>query len=112
MRSCMATKQSTADYLADQMSAAGTIRTRKMFGEYAVYCNEKVVALICDEQLFVKPTVAGRDFVGSVTEAPPYPGAKPHFLIDGDRCEDREFLSALIQKTEAELPEPKAKRRK
>jgi len=25
-----------------------------MFGEYALYCGDKVVALVCDDQLFVK----------------------------------------------------------
>jgi TfoX/Sxy family transcriptional regulator of competence genes len=108
----MATKQSTAEYLADQMSGAGAIRVHKMFGEYAVYCNEKIVALICDEQLFVKPTVSGKALIGSVQESPPYPGAKPYFLITGDECEDREFLCSLIMATAKELPEPKKKKKK
>ena len=106
----MATSPSTADFLVDQMSDAGTIRSRKMFGEYAVYCDEKVVALICDDRLFVKPTVAGRAFIGKVEEAPPYPQAKPHFQIEEDKWEDREWLSALIRKTAAELPAPKKKK--
>ncbi len=106
----MATKQSTADYLTDQMSDAGEIRSRKMFGEYAIYCDDKVVALICDEQLFVKPTDAGRKFLRDVIEAPPYPSAKPHFFIEGDRCEDREWISELIALTAAALPPPKKKK--
>ncbi len=106
----MATKQSTADYLADQMSGAGTIRCRKMFGEYGVYCDDKIVALICDNTLFVKPTPEGRALLGSVTEAPPYPGSKPYFLID-EQCEDREFLSTLIRTTADALPEMKKKKK-
>lgn len=103
----MATKQSTADYLMDQVQGAGTIRIRKMFGEYALYCDEVVVALICDDQLYVKPTLAGKEFIGTVTEAPPYPQAKPHFLIDEERWEDREWLSELIRMTKDALPPPK-----
>ncbi len=106
----MATKQSTVDYLTEQMSGAGVIRSRKMFGEYAIYCNDKVVALVCDEMLFVKPTKAGRDIIGSVEETPPYPGAKPYFYISGDYWEDRDLLSQLIAKTAAELPLPKPKK--
>lgn len=30
-----------------------------MFGEYAIYSNGKVAALVCDDRLFVKPTLAG-----------------------------------------------------
>ncbi len=106
----MATKQSTVDFLVDQMRDAGQIRSRKMFGEYAIYCNGKVVALVCDDCLFVKPTVSGRNFIRNVTEAPPYPNAKLHFLIEEDRWEDLEWLSELIKKTCAELPEPKRKK--
>ena len=91
------------------MEDAGNVSCRKMFGEYAVYVNGKVTALICDDRLFVKPTPGGREFIGEVMEAPPYPGAKPSFLI-GDRVEDRAWLSELIRITERELPEPKQKK--
>jgi len=99
------------DYVCDQLSDAGNVSARKMFGEYAVYCEGKVVALVCDDQLFVKPTPGGRAFIGSVTEAPPYPGAKPYFLIEG-QLDDREWMSKLIALTANELPAPKAKKAK
>lgn len=108
----MATKQSTAEYLLDQAASAGEVRIRKMFGEYALYCDEKVVALICDEQLFVKPTVAGKTFIGKVVEAPPYPGSKPFYRIDEEKWDDREWLLVLIRKTADEVPVPKKKRQK
>jgi len=90
------------------MSGAGRIAFKKMFGDYTVYCDDKVVALICDNQLFVKPTSAGRSAIGTVVEAPPYEGAKPSFLIE-DKLDDREWLSSLIRVTAAELPLPKPK---
>jgi DNA transformation protein len=80
-----------------------------MFGEYGLYCDGKMVALVCDDQLFVKPTAAGKTFIGKVREGLPYPGAKPWFLIGGDRCEDSEWLSELVRLTERELPAPKPK---
>jgi DNA transformation protein and related proteins len=108
----MASSQSTAEYLADQMALAGEITSRKMFGEYALYCDTKVVAFICDDQLFVKPTDAGRKYIGEPELAPPYPGAKDYFLIGGDRCENQDWLSDLIRVTAAELPLPKKKKAK
>jgi len=107
----MASDLTFVEYLCDQMSAAGTIAYRKMFGDYAIYCQGKVVALVCDNQLFVKPTVGGGALLGSAVQEPPYPGAKPHFLI-GDRLDDREWLSNLIRITETELPAPKPKKAK
>ena len=80
-----------------------------MFGEYAIYCDEKVVALVCDDTLFLKPTEVGKTLLGSPEEAPPYPGSKPYYFISEDRCEDREFLSALIEATAKALPAAKKK---
>lgn len=107
----MASDLSFVDYVVDQMDNAGEIRYRKMFGEYAVYCDEKVTALICDNQLFIKPTEAGRAFIGDPVEAPPYPGAKNSFLIE-DKMDDREWLSHLVSITANELPMPKPKKKK
>ena len=106
----MASDQDFVDFVVDQMGEVGAIASRKMFGEYAVYCNGKVVALVCDNQLFVKPTEAGRSFIGNVVEAPPYPGAKPSFLIE-EQLEDKDWISTLVRLTEAELPEPKPKKK-
>lgn len=107
----MASDENFVKFVTEQIESAGNIRYRKMFGEYAVYCNEKVVALICDDQLFVKQSDAGRSFIGDVSEAPPYKGAKLSFLIT-DQLEDKEWLSELIRLTEKELPQPKPKKKK
>ncbi len=56
-----------------------------MFGEYGVYVDGKMIGLICDDQLYVKPTPSGRRHAEPVTDAPPYTGAKPHLLIEADR---------------------------
>lgn len=107
----MATDLEFMEFLADQMAGAGEISHRKMFGEYAVYLGGKVVALVCDNQLFVKPTAAGRAFIGAPVEAPAYPGAKNSFLIE-DAFEDREWISELIRITARDLPAPKPKKSK
>ena len=107
----MASDQDFVDFLVDQMGDVGVVRSKKMFGEYALYCGEKVVALVCDNQLFVKPTEAGRAYIGSPVEAPPYPGAKNSFLI-ADAFEDRAWISELIRITAKELPAPKPKKAK
>ncbi len=106
----MASDLDFVEFVVDQIENAGEITYRKMFGEYALYCEGKVVALICDNQLFVKPTEAGKSFIGNVVEASPYPGAKPSFLIE-EQIEDKDWLSNLITITERELPEAKSKKK-
>ncbi len=107
----MASDLTFVDFVTDQIDGTCEMSYRKMFGEYALYSKGKVVALVCDDQLFVKPTDAGRSFIGEVVEAPPYPGAKLAFLIQ-DKIEDGEWLTRLIALTEEELPEPKPKKKK
>lgn len=104
----MSSDLSFVEFILEQLKNVGLVTHKKMFGEYAVYLDGKITALICDNQLFIKPTVAGRAFIGDVTEAPPYPGAKNSFLIDNN-LEDGEWLSNLMRLTAAELPQPKPK---
>ena len=107
----MASDLGFVDYVCDQMRDAGRIRSRKMFGEFAIYCDDKVVALVCDDQVFVKATPGGRAFIGKPVESPPYEGAKPAFLIE-DHLDDREWLTGLIEVTARDLTAAKAKRPK
>jgi TfoX/Sxy family transcriptional regulator of competence genes len=107
----MASDQDFVQFVVDQLEDAGTLTYRKMFGEYAVYAEGKVVALVCDNRLFIKPTEAGRSYIGEPVEAPPYPGAKGHFLIE-DRLEDRDWLSGLVRVTADEVPLPKPRKPK
>ena len=106
----MPSQQKTVDYILEQAAGAGNVTARKMFGEYGVYCGAKIVALVCDDQLFLKPTRAARAYLGTVTEGAPYPGAKPYIVIDGDHWDDADWLAGLIRVSAAELPMPKPKK--
>jgi TfoX/Sxy family transcriptional regulator of competence genes len=108
----MASKQSSVDYILDQIARAGDVSAKKMFGEYGIYCGEKMVALVCDDQLYVKPTARGKALAGDCAEAPPYPGAKNCLLIPDQNWDDRDFLSELIRTTAKELPAARPKKAK
>jgi DNA transformation protein and related proteins len=109
----MATSPSTIDFILDQAHEAGRVSARKMFGEYALYCNDRVVGLVCRDQLYLKITEPGKQFVGRYyEEGHAYPGAKTSMVIDGDRVADSDWLSELIRITAANVPLPKPKKRK
>lgn len=108
----MASQQRIVDYIVEQIAQAGKVSARKMFGEYGIYCDGKMVALVCDDRLFVKPTAGGHAHIGRIREASPYPGAKPCFLIAGDLWDDADWLANLIRISVAELPAPAVKKRK
>ena len=108
----MASQQGTVDFLLDQMAGAGSVSAKKMFGEYGLYCDGKMFAIVADDQLFIKPTDAGRAWIsaqGTLQEAPPYPPAQPYFLSDGGLWDERDWLSQLARRTADALPVPKPK---
>ena len=81
----MPTSRKTVYFIVEQAASAGAGAAKPMFGEYGLYCDGKMVAVIGDDQLFVKPTGTGRALAGGAQEVAPYPGAKPCLLIDADR---------------------------
>ncbi len=105
----MASDPGTVAHICDQMQDAGTITSRRMFGEYAIYCDGKVVALICGNQLFLKNTATSRALLPDAALAPAYPGAKPYLLIDAE-LDDVPLLTRAVAALAAELPAPKPKK--
>lgn len=106
----MASKIEFVEFVADQMKDAGTITYRKMFGEYGIYCDGKIFAVVCDNQLFIKVTKQGKELYPKLEEAPPYEGAKNYLLVED--VEDKELLVKLAAVTCSQLPEGKKKGKK
>ena len=106
----MASNADFVQYVADQCAGAGEIMTKKMFGDYGIYCDGKIFGLICDDCVYLKPTEEGRALLLTVELRPPYDGAKDYFLITD--VDDHEYLTALVRETCKALPDPKPKKKK
>ena len=106
----MATSQITMDFLLDVLSDSRQVSCRKMFGEYCLYFAGRPVGLVCDEQLFLKPCDAGRRLMKEEREGAPFPGARPHLLVNADYWDDRAWMNALVRATFDALPPPKVPR--
>ena len=106
----MASSIDFVQYITDQCSGAGEITTKKMFGDYGVYCNGKIIGLICDDCFYLKPTDAGRALLRTIDLRPPYEGAKDYFYIAD--VDDHDYLATLISETYKVLPEAKPKKKK
>ena len=101
----------TKDYIAfacEQIERYGAVRSRKMFGEYMVYLNEKPILLVCDNTVFVRklPKVEPVMKAFGAECGFPYEGAKEHFVLD---IENRDLLDRLIPLLEGITPMPKKK---
>ena len=68
----MATDASFIEYVREQAGLGDRLGYRKMFGEYALYVDGLVVALVCDDQVFgADPGGGGTGHLASLL--PPYP---------------------------------------
>jgi DNA transformation protein and related proteins len=106
----MASDKEFISFVCEQLRGAGEISSRRMFGQAAVYLEDKVVGLVFDNQLFVKATEPGRAKIGVPVEARPFTGANNWFLMAD--LDDPEFLADLIRTTADALPLPKVKTEK
>ena len=104
----MATDPDFIDYVLEQAGFGARLAHKRMFGEYALYLDDKVVAFACDNSLFLKPTEPGRAALPVVTPGKPYPEAKDYYVID-EFLDDTPLLQRLLQATADALPMPKPK---
>lgn len=104
----MATGKDYAEYVMEQLSAAGPLRLRKMFGEYMLYLNEKPLVLLCDNTAYVKIVPATTALMGNAGRDHPYEGSREHYILDTDDIPTAlKVLAALDEAT----PPPKPKKK-
>lgn len=102
----MATELSFIEYIADQSGLQERLTHKKMFGEYALYLDGKVIAFACDNSLFVKPSDVTRHLTAELPQRRPYPGAKLYPVADA-LLDEPDRLRELLLATERAMPAPK-----
>ncbi|TAN09027.1 MAG: TfoX family protein [Rhodanobacteraceae bacterium] len=105
----MASSIEFVDYVTGQIALGGRLTCRPLFGEYALYVDGKVVAFVCDNSLFVKPSAAVTRLAPDLPQRPPYPGAKNYPVAD-EWLDDSDALRKLIVETARLMPAPKPKK--
>jgi len=108
----MATRKVTADFILDKLRHPGQFSMRSMFGEFALYAKGETVALICDNLLYVKILPASRDLEPLCEKAPPYPGAKPYYLVEETQLSTLPNLPSILFAIAEAIPAKKKKARK
>jgi TfoX/Sxy family transcriptional regulator of competence genes len=103
----MSTHRDTAAFILERLGPGFT--TRAMFGEFALYCGDKVVALVCDDQLFVRDVPASAVLAETCEKGSPYPGAKLHYAVPEDRLGD---IATVLRAVATQVPAPKPRKKK
>ncbi len=92
----MATRKETIEFILSKIGDRGRFEARAMFGEYALYADGQVVALVCDNLLHVKILPASQELESVCEKAAPYPGARPHYLIEESQLSTLDRLPAIL----------------
>lgn len=101
-----------ADFVVEQLATCGSVSTRRMFGEFALYVDTKVAGLICDDTVFIKVTAPGLAFLEAADIEPeygkPYPGAKDYLVLSF--LDQVDLATGLVNATMPAVPAPKPKK--
>ena len=105
----MASSPEFVNYICEQLDGLGAVRSRKMFGDYMVYLNDKPVIIICDGRVMVTMLPCLTELLAGRPTQPPYEGAKDHYLLDPDA---RDTLREAARMAEEVTPLPKKRTKK
>ena len=106
----MTTSPATIDHLLDTLAAL-PLTARKMFGEYALYQDGIIVAFVCDDTLFIKPTPGALALLADTAKGPAYPGSKD-YIIGAEVLDDPDLCIRALRAVAADAPPPKPKKPK
>ena len=105
----MASTQDFVDFVCEQVQGVGEIRSRKMFGEYMVYINDRPIFLVADNTVYVKKLDCTATMLTQAERGCPYEGAKEHYILN---IEDGALSRDVALAMEAVVPIPKKRKKK
>lgn len=97
------------DFVCSQLNGVGTICSKKMFGDWLIYIDEKPVILACDNICYVKKLPAIAELMTDADTGFPYDGAKEHYILD---IEHRDKAIEIIETLLPAIPYPKKKKKR
>lgn len=103
----MSTQKETVEFILQKLGTPKRFSVRAMFGEYALYADSKVVALVCDDQLYIKILPASRELENLCEKDAPYPGAKPHYVLEEGMLSELKELPEVLFAIAKSLPAKK-----
>jgi TfoX/Sxy family transcriptional regulator of competence genes len=103
----MGTALASIEHMLDTIPL--TLTFKKMFGEYALYLDGIVVAFVCDDTLFIKPTPGALAILPDAERGPAYPGSKD-YIIGSEALDEPELCARALRAVVADAPPPKVKK--
>lgn len=88
------------EFLETSLKGVGEVRSKKMFGDWLIYINDKPIITACDDMAFVKKLPAIEALMNGADCGCPYEGAKGHYILDFEhRNRALEVVQKLVEVT-------------
>ena len=97
------------DFVCSQLNGVGIIRSKKMFGDWLIYIDEKPVILACDNICYVKKLPVIAELMTGADTGFPYNGTKEHYILD---IEHSDKAIEIIETLLPAIPYPKKKKKR
>lgn len=107
----MSTQKETVACILEKLKQDARFRVRAMFGEYALYADDKVVGLIGNDQLYIKIAPASAELEDKCEKDSPYIGAKEHYVLEESQYDTIRHLPEILTNIAQSLPTPKKRKK-
>lgn len=105
----MASSEEYVNFVCSQIEGVGVIRAKRMFGEWGIYVDEKMVMMVCDDISYVRQVTEIADLMRDAERGFPYPGSKEYYILDVDH---RDHARQVVKVLAEVLPYPKSRAKK
>lgn len=100
----MASDKKYLDTVLNKLDSLDDIYYKSMMGEYIIYYKNKIMAYVCDNHLFIKPTDKAKSLINNYILKPPYQNAKEMIFIEDINNYNNDFFKYLFNEIYDELP--------
>ena len=104
----MATSREYALFVENLFRGVEGFSMKRMFGEYGIYLQGRVLGFLCDEQILLQDTPTARKLLPDAERKELFPGSKL-FIIFSDEG-NHHLLQSVAQAMWEELPLPKSRK--
>ena len=104
----MATSREYALFVENLFRGVDGFSMKRMFGEYGIYLQGRVLGFLCDEQILLQDTPTARKLLPNAERKELFPGSKL-FIIFSDEG-NHHLLQSVAQAIWEELPVPKPRK--
>lgn len=104
----MATSREYALFVENLFRGVEGFSMKRMFGEYGIYLQGRVLGFLCDEQILLQDTPTARKLLPNAERKELFPGSKL-FIIFSDEG-NHHLLQSVAQAMWEELPVPKPRK--